>query len=297
MSLILYNIRILIHSLILFHLPYILQRFGNVRELNLDDCQYLTRIHDVSNLPNLEIFSFKSCKNLIEIHESVGFLNKLQILNASSCSKLRSFPAMKSASLRILELAYCRSLKTFPEILGEMKNITSISLMKTSIEKLPVSFQNLMGLQNFFIEGNVLQRLPISIFRMPNLSKITFYRCIFPKLDDKWSSMVSTSPTDIQLVKCNLSDEILPIVVMWSANVELLNLSENNFTILPECIKHCHFLWSLRLDDCKCLREIRGIPPNLKHLSAIRCKSLTSSSKNMLLNQVLFCLLFSLYLT
>ncbi|RHN52479.1 putative TIR domain, winged helix-turn-helix DNA-binding domain-containing protein [Medicago truncatula] len=181
-----------------------MKRFGNVRELNLDDCQYLTRIHD-----------------------------------------LRSFPAMKSASLRRLGLAYCTSLKTFPEILGEMKNITHISLMKTSIDKLPVSFQNLTGLQIFFIEGNVVQRLPSSIFRMPNLSKITFYRCIFPKLDDKWSSMVSTSPTDIQLVKCNL------------------------------------------LDDCKCLREIRGIPPNLKHLSAIRCKSLTSSCKNMLLNQEL----------
>jgi len=269
-------------------LPYILQSFRNLRELNLDKCEFLTRIHDVSNLPNLEIFSFRRCKNLIEIHESVGFLNKLEILEASGCSKLMSFPPLKSTSLQELELSYCESLKTFPEILGEMKNIKRIALENTSIEKVPVSFQNLTGLLYLIIEGKGMLRLPSSICNMPNLSDIIVDGCIFLKLDDKLSSMVSTSPKEITLKNCNLSDEFLPILVMWSANVKSLDLSGNNFTILPECIKDCHFLWYLRLDDCKCLREIRGIPPNLKRLSAKQCKSLTSSCKNMLLNQVFF---------
>jgi len=264
-----------------------------MRELNLDKCQYLTRIHDISNLPNLEIFSFKNCKNLIEIHKSVGFLNKLEILNAEGCSKLVSFPPLKSTSLQELRLSYCRSLKTFPEILGETKNITRIRLFDTSIEKLPVSFQNLTGLLNLNIIGNEMLRLPSSIFRMPALSKINFEDCLLPKKNDILSSMVFTSrAVDIELIKCNLSDEFLPILVMWSAKVKILDLSGNNFTILPECMKDCRFLLFLKLDDCQCLREIRGIPPNLKHLSAIRCKSLTSSCKNMLLNQVWFCFVF-----
>jgi Leucine-rich repeat (LRR) protein len=269
-------------------------------ELNLDSCQYLTRIHDVSNLPNLEIFSFEWCKNLIEIHKSVGFLNKLEILKAGGCIKLMSFPPLKLTSLQELELSYCESLKTFPEILGEVKNIKRITLTNTSIQKLPLSFQNLTGLNDIWILRNGMLRLPSSIFSMPNLSSIEVDGCILPKLDEKLSSMVTTIPEHhlyIELKKCNLSDEFLPILVMWSANVECLDLSGNNFTILPECIKDFHLLWSLTLDDCKYLREIRGIPPKLKLLSATNCKSLTSSSRNMLLNQVLFCLLFSLYLT
>jgi Leucine-rich repeat (LRR) protein len=174
-----------------------------MRELNLDKCQYLTWIHDVSNLPNLKIFSFQGCKNLIEIHKSVGFLNKLEILNAEGCSKLMSFPPLKSASLQELRLSYCESLKTFPEILGEMKNITHIHLFDTSIEKVPVSFQNLTGLVNLNIVGNGMLRLPSGIFRMPNLSNIISEGCRFPKKNDKLSSMVSTSPEHVQLKKCN----------------------------------------------------------------------------------------------
>ncbi|RHN51766.1 putative leucine-rich repeat domain, L domain-containing protein [Medicago truncatula] len=170
-----------------------------------------------------------------------------------------------------------------------MKNITRIRLFDTSIEKLPVSFQKLTGLLNLIIIGNGMLRLPSSIFRMPALSKINFEDCLLPKKNDKLSSMVFTSRAVdieyIELIKCNLSDKFLPILVMWSANVKTLDLSGNNFTILPECMKDCRFLWFLKLDDCKCLREIRGIPPNVKHLSAIRCKSLTSSCKHMLLNQ------------
>jgi Leucine-rich repeat (LRR) protein len=206
---------------------------------------------------------------------------------------LQSFPPLKSASLQELRLSFCESLKIFPEILGEMKNITHIALKNTSIEKVPLSFQNLTGLFLLIIEGNGMLRLPSSICSMPNLSDNIVDGCILPKLDDKLSSMVTTIPKDMYLRECNLLDQFLPILVMWSANVERLDLSGNNFTILPECIKGFPHLWKLTLDDCKCLREIRGIPPKLKWLSAKQCKSLTSWSRNMLLNQVFFPLYLS----
>ncbi|XP_039682591.1 TMV resistance protein N [Medicago truncatula] len=273
-----------------FELRGTMKRFVNMRELNLDNCQFLTRIHDVSNLSNLEIFSFQQCKNLIEIHKSVGFLNKLEVLNAEGCSKLMSFPPLKLTSLDELRLSDCKNLNNFPEILGEMNNIKRICWENTSIKEVPVSFQNLTKLLYLTIKGKGMVRLPSSIFRMPNLSDITAEGCIFPKLDDKLSSMLTTSPNRlwcITLKSCNLSDEFLPIFVMWSAYVRILDLSGNNFTILPECIKDCHLLSDLILDDCKCLREIRGIPLNLTNLSAANCKSLTSSCRNMLLNQEL----------
>jgi hypothetical protein len=53
-----------------------------MRVLNFYDCEFITDIPDVSGAPNLEELSFGDCKNLIKIHESVGFLNKLKMLNA-----------------------------------------------------------------------------------------------------------------------------------------------------------------------------------------------------------------------
>ncbi|CAJ2667225.1 unnamed protein product [Trifolium pratense] len=54
----------------------------SMKVLRLDRSKCLTEISDVSGLQNLEEFSFERCKNLLRIHESVGFLNKLKILNA-----------------------------------------------------------------------------------------------------------------------------------------------------------------------------------------------------------------------
>lgn len=102
---------------------FFFQKFVNMRELNLDNCSCLRHILDVSGLSNLEKFSFKNCRNLTKVHKSIGFLNKLEILNTEGCCKLKSFPPLELPSLRKLELSFCTHLKNFPEILGQMKNI------------------------------------------------------------------------------------------------------------------------------------------------------------------------------
>lgn len=269
-----------------FELHDSIKKFVNMRELILDHCQCLIRIHNVSGLPNLETFSFQCCKNLITVHNSVGLLNKLKILNAKRCSKLTSFPPMKLTSLHELELSYCTSLKSFPEILGEIKNVTRILLRGTFIEELPYSFRNLSGLHRLLIWGSRNVRLPFGILMMPNLARIEAYGCLlFQKDNDKLCS--TTMSSCVQFLRCKLSVEFLPIVLSQITNVKDLVLSGSNFTILPECLKECNFLQSLELDNCKSLQEIRGIPPNLKHVSALRCESLTYLCRWKLLNQEL----------
>lgn len=259
-----------------------------MKELNLDYCGSLKRILDVSGLQNLEIFSIKKCINLIEIHHSIGFLSKLQILVAEGCCKLRSFPSMKLTSLYQLDLSSCASLKSFPEILGEMENIASLVLVGTSIEELPFSFHNLTRLHSLQIEARGILKLTSSIIMMPKLSWITIKGgLLLPNQNVKLNSMMSSNVRQLQLIECNFTEESLAMLLTWFTNVECLNLSGSNVTILPECIKESHFLRRLHLDVCKWLREIRGVPPNLKHLSALGCKSLTSSCRSMLLNKEL----------
>ncbi|XP_027189873.1 TMV resistance protein N-like isoform X2 [Cicer arietinum] len=261
--------------------------FTNMKILKFDNCKYLTDIPDVSSLSNLEIFSFKYCENLITIHNSIGFLNKLKFLNAKGCDKIMSFPPLKLTSLKKLRINGCESLQNFPEILDKMEYIETISIDGTSIEGFPASFENLTGLVDVSILGKGFFTLPSTICEIPNLSTI-WYRSkqtLLLRENGKMSSSVSSNVTDVNLQNSNISDECLPILLKWFANVKELNLSKNNFKILPKCLKECRLLQKLELNDCKSLEEIRGTPPNLKYFSALQCESLKPSTKSMLLNQ------------
>ncbi|CAJ2667222.1 unnamed protein product [Trifolium pratense] len=263
-----------------------------MKVLHLDDSKCLTEISDVSGLQNLEEFSFQRCENLLTIHDSVGFLYKLKILNAEGCSKLRRFPPIQLPSLQKLELSFCKSLKNFPEILGKMESIQTICFRETLIEELPDSFQHLTKLIQLVLlvaeAHQLLIRIPSSILMMPKLNKLRLcgYH-LLPNQSDKPSSMVSSKVKYLRLDECKLKDDSLPIILKLFANLTHLDLSLSNFTILPECIKEHQSLISLNLDDCTRLQEIRGIPPNLKFLSALNCELLSSSCTSMLLNQEL----------
>ncbi|XP_061353640.1 TMV resistance protein N-like [Gastrolobium bilobum] len=265
----------------------------NVRVLNFDKCEYITHIPDVSGVPYLEKLSFSRCKNLIKIDESVGFLDKLRILDAQGCIKLGSFPPIKLTSLEELNLSYCSSLENFPELVGKMENMKHLSLIDTNIRELPFSIQNLTQLLSLQLRECGMVQIPSSIVMLPELEELSVCECEGLKLYEQEkgevqvSSKVCSRIECVDLRKCNISDEFLPIILAWFANVKQLDLSGTNFTILPACIKECHFLWEVRLDNCENLQEIKGVPPNIKRLSARNCTSLTSSCRSMLLDEEL----------
>jgi Leucine-rich repeat (LRR) protein len=173
---------------------------------------------------------------------------------------LRNFPPLKLPSLECLELSFCESLQSFPEILDKNEKLNEIDIMETSIQEIPVSFQNLIG-----------------------LSKVEIKRCV--KLMFLSScNMPYVGHVSLKYSKLSLC---LPNVIMWFTNMKSLDLSFSDFRILPECLKELTSLYKLILDNCRSLEDISAIPPNLQILSAFNCESLNSSSKSMLLNKVL----------
>jgi hypothetical protein len=245
-----------------------MQKFENMKILKFDNCEYLTEISNVSCLPNLEEISFKWCKNLSTIDNSIGFLSKLEILNAHGCKKLRSFPPLKLPSLKSLELSSCDSLQNFPEILDKIEKLRLISIVGTSIREIPVSFQNLIGLSM------------IVFSKLSSCEKLMFPGCI---------SCNMPNVKFVQFHGSNLS-LCLPMAIMLFAKTTRLDLSGSDFRVLPECLKECTSLHELLLDECHSLEVICAIPPNLQRLSALNCKSLNSSSKSVLLNMVYCCI-------
>nr|KYP65799.1 TMV resistance protein N [Cajanus cajan] len=211
--------------------------FKSLMEMKLSRCELLKKIPNMSGAPNLKKLLLVNCENLVEVHDSVGFLDKLKYLDLHDCTNLRILPrGINLTSLKTMSLQNCKSLKSFPEILGKMENVYSLHLSGSGISGLRSSIGNLVGL-------NIL--------------------C---------------------LTKCKWLLE-LPILP-WLRNVTHLCLANSNTTILPSCIGVCLSLKSLDLRGCKKLREIRGLPPNIKKLQAMDCTSLTSESKEMLLNEV-----------
>ncbi|KAL5173159.1 TMV resistance protein N [Glycine soja] len=257
------------------------QKFRNIKVLNFKECEFLTEIPDVSDLSNLEEFSFDRCRNLITVHHSIGFLNKLKILSATGCSKLTTFPPLNLTSLETLQLSYCSSLENFPEILGEMKNLSMLELFSLGLKELPVSFQNLVGLQTLFLSN-------VEFFCYQTLEAKSCKGLQWVKSEEreeKVGSIVCSKHFSVD--RCNLYDDFFSTGFMQLDHVETLSLRKNNFTFLPECIKELQFLRSLDVSGCLHLQEIRGLPPNLKEFTARECISLSSSSLSMLSNQEL----------
>jgi len=131
----------------------------------------------MSGFPNLTELRVGECTNLIEIHDSVGFLLNLQVFCAEGCTKLTICPSrIKLISLEHLCLRNCSSLVMFPEVLASMQKLKHVDLEGTAIKNLPLSMKNLEGLQKLSLgkgnvfeineSSNIFQKLPMLF---PNL--------------------------------------------------------------------------------------------------------------------------------
>ncbi|KAF7813414.1 TMV resistance protein N-like isoform X1 [Senna tora] len=266
--------------------------FMDLNVLKFDWCELITQIPDISCLPNLRELSFRGCVNLVEVHDSVGFLNKLRILQATSCRKLRTLPPLAMSTLEILELRDCSSLEAFPDILGEKKKITELYLSGTDLE-FPSSIQNITGIKKLDMQNCRGIQLPINIAMLPELKLLHIKVCRelhFSKQNEsieKGSLIMCPNVVRLVIEKCNISDESLSLCLSWFVNVKTLRLGGSNFTILPACINKCPFLTRIVLDNCLHLQEIIGVPPNIQDLSAKNCISLSSQSTSILLSEEL----------
>ncbi|KAG6675506.1 hypothetical protein I3842_15G106500 [Carya illinoinensis] len=100
-------------------------KFKNMTIMEFCNCNFLTKFLDVSSIQNLKKLMAINCKNLVEVHNSIGSLENLCHLSFWGCSNFHSFP----------------------EIGCEMKSLTTLSLTQTTVEELSLSISNLTRLE------------------------------------------------------------------------------------------------------------------------------------------------------
>ncbi|KAG2668209.1 hypothetical protein I3760_15G149600 [Carya illinoinensis] len=175
----------------------------NLTTMTFSNCKFLKKILDLSSCSNLKELIFRYCTRLVEVHDSVGYLENLSSLDFYGCSKLRLLP--RSLNLRFLcklNLNYCSSLCYFPEIECKMESLISLVLGGIEIEELPLSIGNLVGLEELYLwDCKNLMRLPIACIGLQHL---------------KWLGISGNCP---KLVKKKWGDE-LSLLAIESTKME-----------------------------------------------------------------------------
>ncbi|KAG7941996.1 hypothetical protein I3843_16G076800 [Carya illinoinensis] len=262
-----------------------LKNFHNLETLKFSKCQFLTKIHDVSGLQSLKKLDIEYCNDLVEIHQSIGYLDKLIKLSIKNCLRLTSFPrSLKLRSLQTLFLCHCKRLQKFPEIESEMKCLAYVDLQGTAIEELPSSIGNLTGLEYLKLsECHKLRHIPTSILELQRLYYLYLELLSSPppmkssiSNDGHYSSKVFPKLEYLVLGKRPLSELDYILLTACYSTLKTLDLLGSNFIILPEQIKRFVGLCTLLLRNCKELEAILELPPNIEEVDVSGCMSLES---------------------
>ncbi|KAL2318720.1 hypothetical protein Fmac_032596 [Flemingia macrophylla] len=278
---------IIVFNLPRSHLPLEepFKRFSCLTIMNFSYNQSITEIPDASEIPSLRELRLDHCRHLIRVHDSVGFLKRLAHLSASECTQLRNFLGkMFLPSLEVLDLNLCGRLEDFPEIMEEMNKPLKIYMTNTAIKVLPQSIDKLIGLVSIEMSSSrKLKYLPSSLFMLPNnvAFKIGGSRQLLEPFRSFTQSLNADNVSILQTLNVensSLSDGDLLTILTCFPKLKELIASNNKFVSLPACIKECVHLISLDVSFCKRLRKIPECP-NLKILKINHCVSLDKISE------------------
>ncbi|XP_062020849.1 disease resistance protein RPV1-like [Rosa rugosa] len=229
----------------------------SLRYINLEGCQLLREIPDLSGFPNLKVLNLNNCTSLDEVGDSIG-LEKLVALSLSGCINLTGLPTLISLkSLEYVNLKGCKMFKSFPEIVPGMEFLTSLDISGTAIKELPSSIANLISLEELTIRGcKSLTNLPCSIFKLCHLWSLDLQDCSKLVTFPKWSAESGSAEPDLSnlnLRGCNKLQEIpeLPPKVDWVNATDCISLER--FAKLSNILEHkeSQMFKCLTLFNCK----------------------------------------------
>ncbi|XP_035540857.1 disease resistance protein RPV1-like [Juglans regia] len=246
---------------------------NKLKVLNLSHSKCLTKLPNFLHVPYLEILILEGCTSLVEVHESIGLLKRVVLLNLKGCENLKNLPKSiySLRSLESLDLSGCLKLDKLSEELGNMISLTELRVEDTGIKQLPSSFGLLKNLKTVLLSGSTGHS---SKSRLSH-----FLPCMSPKRSNPISLLPPSvsglrSLTVLVLSDCNLSEDAIPNDLGDLFSLKSLDLSKNNFRNLPQCIGRLPKLQYLYLKECTSLQSVSELPASLRDLNATGCTSM-----------------------
>ncbi|PRQ55309.1 putative winged helix-turn-helix DNA-binding domain, leucine-rich repeat domain, L [Rosa chinensis] len=156
------------------------KNFDELKFIKLCHSRNIVETPDLTGVQNLESLDLEGCENLVRIHQSLGFLKKLIVLNLKDCKSLKSLPSrVETECLETLILSNCSKVKKIPEFVGNMERLSVLYLDETAIEELPVSIERLSGLVSLNLSNcRNLFCLPSTINKLKSIKDLNLSGCL-----------------------------------------------------------------------------------------------------------------------
>nr|AEI27416.1 TIR_3 [Helianthus annuus] len=256
----------------------------NLKILDLQNFRNLIKTPDFEGLPCLERLILVCCESLEEIHPSIGYHKSLVFVDMRLCSALKRFPPIiHMKKLETLDLSWCKELQQFPDIQSNMDSLVTLDLCLTRIEIIPPSVGRFCtNLVSFSLHGcRKLKRIEGNFHLLKSLKDLNLSGCIGLQSFHHEGSVSLKLPRfprflrKLNLHRCNLGDGDIPSDIFCKLlNLQVLDLSENNFSRLPSDLSQILCLKLLNLSDCINLVELPDLPSSIAILKANGCDSL-----------------------
>ena len=256
-----------------------------MKSINLSGCESITKLPNLC-APNLEELDLSSCKNLVECHESIGFLDKLKQLYLSSCEKFQNLPShLMWKSLSSFDFSSCSSLECF---------LSKESCSYFSGESVVFNGLYAYCCKNVVDLEDIIDKLPpteilyIYIGKSRIWTKERIMRQSEAFLD--LSNVQNLDPSNVgNLIELDflMKSDYFPVL-------RYLYLSDININTIPESITKFTRLEKLGITRCKYLREISRLPRSIIRVYILNSHSLYPQSSNRLLSKVSLSLFHSM---
>ncbi|XP_030966144.1 TMV resistance protein N-like [Quercus lobata] len=296
-------------KLVALNMPSILlkeplrQNFVSVTCVDFSECSLITKIPDLSIIPNVTDLKLSYCRNLVEIDDSVGRLDKLKVWDLCGCEKLETLPnCLTMKSLTYFNLKECERIKKFPNILHEMEGVKDLYLPGNCTNELPPSFGNLIGLKGLTVGSpdSGEAHLPDSIYNLQHIEMLEFFGdVIFPKnVEIDRQPMCNSLGCSckyvfprlkrLHLYCFNICSEIEFILnYCCPLTLEELEIQYSKVVTLPESMSRCQRLHTLIIRDCNEFQEIQRLPHSIRRVDVAYCPSLDSQSFFQLVPEII----------
>uniref|UniRef100_A0A1J3H2R9 ADP-ribosyl cyclase/cyclic ADP-ribose hydrolase n=1 Tax=Noccaea caerulescens TaxID=107243 RepID=A0A1J3H2R9_NOCCA len=259
------------------------------------DLSYSSELRDISGLlgaQNLKRLNLEGCTDLTTLPQGMQEMESLVYLNLGGCTRLVSLPEMKLKSLKTLILSYCLNLEQFPVI---SESLEALYLQGTAIKVIPTSIE---VLQKLFLlnmkDCKALLTLPDCLGKLRALQELILSGCSklqsFPELKENMKSIqillldgtaIKQMPLLLHCIESQGQDFANPHSHRGlggdhgiSSSLLSLCLSGNDLESLQNNISQLYHLKWLDIKNCKKLKSVPVLPPNLKCLDAHGCNSL-----------------------
>ncbi|KAJ6858846.1 hypothetical protein NC652_041272 [Populus alba x Populus x berolinensis] len=236
------------------------QNLGNLKDVNLSNCEHITFLPDLSKARNLQRLNLQFCTSLVKVPLSIQHLDKLIDLDLRHCTSLIGLPRrINSSCLMTLNLSGCSNLKKCPET---ARKLIYLNLNETAVEELPQSIGELSGLVTLNLKNcKLLVNLPENIHLLTSLRIVDISGC----------SSISRFPVfskNIRYLYLNgTAIEELPSSIGDLRELIYLDLGGcNRLKNLPSAVSKLVCLEKLHLSGCSSITEFPKVSNNIKEL-------------------------------